>query len=48
MARIPYPDPDLLPSEDRALRDALPPLNIFRMLSGSGASFAPFMALINA
>lgn len=48
MARIPYPDPASLPPENRALRETLPQLNIFRMLSGSGPSFAPFMALVNA
>jgi 4-carboxymuconolactone decarboxylase len=48
MARIPYPDPASLSPESRALREGLPQLNIFRMLSGSGPSFAPFMALVNA
>ncbi|MEX1154092.1 carboxymuconolactone decarboxylase family protein [Parvibaculum sp.] len=48
MARIPYPDPASLAPENRALRETLPQLNIFRMLSGSGPSFAPFMALVNA
>jgi alkylhydroperoxidase family enzyme len=28
--------------------EQLPPLNIFRMLSGTGASFAPFMQFISA
>ena len=48
MARIPYPDPAALAPEARALRDSLPQLNIFRMISGSGPSFLPFMALVNA
>ena len=48
MARIPYPDPSTLSRANRALLEKLPPLNIFRMLAGSGASFQPFMALINA
>ncbi|ABS63277.1 Carboxymuconolactone decarboxylase [Parvibaculum lavamentivorans DS-1] len=48
MARIPYPDPAGLPPENRALRETLPPLNIFRMLSGAGTSFPAFMRLINA
>ena len=38
MARIPYPDPAALAPEARALRDSLPQLNIFRMISGSGPS----------
>ena len=48
MARIPYPDPASLPDASRKLLETLPPLNIFRMIAGSGASFVPFMALINA
>jgi alkylhydroperoxidase family enzyme len=48
MARLPYPDPASLPEANRKLLETLPPLNIFRMLAGSGPSFAPFMSLINA
>lgn len=48
MARIPYPEPASLPEANRRLLETLPGLNIFRMIAGSGASFAPFMALINA
>ncbi len=48
MARIPYPEISSLPSTNRALLDQLPPLNIFKMLSGTGASFAPFMQFISA
>ncbi|MDO8837945.1 MAG: carboxymuconolactone decarboxylase family protein [Parvibaculum sp.] len=48
MARIPYPDPATLAPEARALRETLPQLNIFKMISGSGPSFLPFMALVNA
>ena len=48
MARIPYPDPAALPEANRELLKGLPQLNIFRMLAGSGASFQPFMSLINA
>lgn len=48
MARIPYPDPAALPPENRTLRETLPQLNIFRMLSGAGTSFPAFMKLINA
>lgn len=48
MARLPYPDPASLPEANRKLLETLPPLNIFRMLAGSGPSFVPFMSLINA
>ena len=48
MARLPYPDVEDLPDANRNLLADLPSLNIFRMLAGSGPSFAPFMALINA
>ena len=48
MARLPYPDPKDLPPENRKLLETLPQLNIFRMIAGSGTSFVPFMALINA
>ncbi|HMM15105.1 MAG TPA: carboxymuconolactone decarboxylase family protein [Parvibaculum sp.] len=48
MARIPYPDPANLPEASRKLLETLPPLNIFRMIAGSGASFVPFISLINA
>ncbi len=48
MALLPYPDPADLPPANRALLQGLPQLNIFKMLAGSGPSFAPLMALINA
>ncbi len=48
MARIPYPDPEHLPNKDRALAEKMPPLNIFRMLSGSPALFQPMMTLFSA
>ena len=48
MARLPYPDPATLPPAARELSARLPQINIFRMLAGSGPSFVPFMALINA
>jgi len=48
MALLPYPDLDDLPETNRNLLAGLPPLNIFKMLAGSGPSFVPFMALINA
>jgi alkylhydroperoxidase family enzyme len=48
MARVSYPELDDLKPADRALMEQLPPLNVFRMLSGTGASFAPFMSFISA
>lgn len=48
MARLPYPDLKDLPPENRELMASLPPLNVFRMMSGAGASFAPFMQFISA
>lgn len=48
MARLPYPDPKDLSPENRDLMAGLPPLNVFRMMSGAGASFAPFMQFISA
>lgn len=48
MARLPYPDPETLSPENRALLETVPPLNVFRMMAGAGASFAPFMQFISA
>lgn len=48
MAMLPYPDPATLPKGDAELLAKLPPLNIFRMLAGSGPSFQPLMTLFNA
>lgn len=48
MARLPYPDPKDLPPAARELLASLPPLNVFRMMAGAGASFAPFMQFISA
>ncbi len=48
MARLPYPNPEDLLPENRELMAGLPPLNVFRMMSGAGASFAPFMQFISA
>ncbi len=48
MARLPYPDLKDLSPENRELMASLPPLNVFRMISGAGASFAPFMQFISA
>ena len=43
MARIPYPDPAASPAPVREALDALPPLNIFRMLSHAETAFRPFL-----
>jgi len=48
MARVSYPEPDDLTPANRNLMAQLPPLNVFRMMSGTGASFAPFMNFISA
>lgn len=48
MARLSYPDLKDLTPENRDLMSSLPPLNVFRMMSGAGASFAPFMQFISA
>jgi 4-carboxymuconolactone decarboxylase len=42
MARIPYPDVDTLSPDTRAFLDRLPPLNIFRMLSGADGLLVAF------
>ncbi len=43
MARLPYPDPDSSPQAVREALGALPPLNIFRMLSHAETAFRPFL-----
>jgi alkylhydroperoxidase family enzyme len=43
MARIPYPDPAESPERVREALAALPPLNIFRMLSHAETAFRPFL-----
>ena len=43
MARLPYPDPDSSPDAVREALAALPPLNIFRMLSHAETAFRPFL-----
>ena len=48
MARVSYPRSDDLTPANRELMAQLPPLNVFRMMSGTGASFAPFMSFISA
>jgi len=43
MARIPYPEPGQLSPQTSQAVAALPPLNIFRMLSHADSAFAPFL-----
>ena len=43
MARLPYPDPDSAPRSVREALDAVPPLNIFRMLAHAETALRPFL-----
>jgi 4-carboxymuconolactone decarboxylase len=43
MARLPYPDPSDAPERVREALTAVPPLNIFRMLSHTQTAFRPFL-----
>src|SRR4051794_2164343 len=43
MARVPYPDPGSLPERNREVLDALPPLNIFRMLAHAETALRPYL-----
>ncbi len=43
MARIPYVDPDAASPDVRAALDALPALNVFRMLANADSAFVPFV-----
>jgi alkylhydroperoxidase family enzyme len=43
VARLPYPDPQALPQRAREALDALPPLNVFRMLANAESAFRPYM-----
>lgn len=47
MARIPYPDPNTLSAETRATLDALPSLNIFRMMAGGEGLLRAFVRFGN-
>lgn len=44
MARIPYPQPELLDEEARKIMAGVPPINALRMLSHSGPVLAGFSA----
>src|SRR4051794_18958198 len=43
MARIPYPEREDLGEKQREALDALPPLNVFRMLSHAQSAFRPYL-----
>jgi 4-carboxymuconolactone decarboxylase len=43
VARLPYPDPDSAPEPVREALQALPPLNIFRMLAHAETALRPFL-----
>jgi alkylhydroperoxidase family enzyme len=43
MARIPYPEPSDLGEPAREALEALPPLNVFRMLSHAQSAFRPYL-----
>jgi len=43
MARLPYVDPETASPATRKALDALPPLNVFRMLANADTAFAPFL-----
>src|SRR5437763_16217165 len=45
MARLPYVDPGEAPERVREALDALPPLNIFRMVANAETAFRPWLAL---
>jgi len=45
MARLPYVDPGAASPPVREALDALPPLNIFRMLAHADSAFVPYLGL---
>jgi alkylhydroperoxidase family enzyme len=48
MARIPYIDPEQAPPSAREALEALPTLNIFRMLAHAESAFVPYLGLAGA
>jgi hypothetical protein len=48
MARLPYRDPRAASPEVREALDALPPLNIFRMLAHADSAFIPYLGFAGA
>lgn len=47
MARIPYPDPNTFDADTRSALAKLAPLNLFRMMAGTGALLSNFVRLGN-
>ena len=45
MARLPYADREALPERVRETLEALPPLNVFRMVANAETAFRPWLAL---
>jgi alkylhydroperoxidase family enzyme len=43
MARLPYVDPATAPAEVRAALEAVPPLNVFRMMAHAETAFRPWL-----
>ena len=43
MARLPYADPEAASAPTREALEALPPLNIFRMLANADSAFRPWL-----
>ena len=48
MSRLPYPDPAAIPANVKALLDARPPRNVFRMLANAPALMPGLMELTGA
>jgi alkylhydroperoxidase family enzyme len=43
VARLPYVDPERAPEGVREVLDAMPPLNVFRMMANADTAFRPWM-----
>jgi 4-carboxymuconolactone decarboxylase len=48
VARLPYPEPDALSEPARRALEAMPDLNVFRMLAHAEGAFVPFLRLAGA
>src|ERR1043165_2825374 len=48
MSRLPYPDPAAIPADVKALLDARPPRNVFKMLAHAPALMPGIMELTGA
>ena len=44
MARLPYVDPEVVPERVRSALEAVPPLNVFRMVANAETAFRPWLA----